>query len=194
MPQNTFEFVKNLEEKRREFEYYPTHNPGVTIELLKRVEISGVVLEPCVGNKDIAKYLPGKVITNDIDTDWEADYHEDASDMFSLCYTRNEIDWCVSNPPNSLARQIAECCFLHAKVGVAILTRLSFLEPTDDRRKWLSRSADHLRYIMPLNPRPSYTANGSTDSVTSCWFIWLKSFRWSDHLDCPPFDFITDWK
>jgi hypothetical protein len=55
---------------RRDYDFYPTP-AWATRELLKRVRICGVVLEPCVGDHDIATALTDQdgitnVLTNDL--------------------------------------------------------------------------------------------------------------------------------
>lgn len=58
-----------------------------------------------------------------------------------------------------------------AIVGVAMLLRLSYLEPTKDRGHWLN---DHPPTQMIVLPRISFTGDGKTDSVTCAWMIWHK--------------------
>ena len=53
--------------------------------------------------------------------------------------------------------------------------------------------ADHMTRQMILNPRPSFTGDGSTDSVTAAWFVWRKGGSW-DRVAARPFVFLKDWK
>lgn len=58
---------------------------------------------------------------------------------------------------------------LPATGGLALLLRLSWLEPTEAR-------ADFLRQYPPARvhvlPRHDFKGRGSTDSVTSAWMVW----------------------
>lgn len=61
-----------------------------------------------------------------------------------------------------------------ARVGVAMLLRNSWIEPTEERRELV----DMVNEVWPVTPRPSYdTPTGpsrGTDSVGSSVFIWRK--------------------
>jgi hypothetical protein len=52
---------------------------------------------------------------------------------------------------------------------VAMLLRLSFLEPTRERGPWLAKNPPDLVIVLP---RISFTGDGKTDSVTCAWMIW----------------------
>jgi len=57
---------------------------------------------------------------------------------------------------------------------VAMLLRLSFLEPTakvNPRGPWLAECPPSRLIVLP---RCSYTGDGRTDSVTTAWMIWLR--------------------
>ena len=53
--------------------------------------------------------------------------------------------------------------------------------------------ADHMTRQMILNPRPSFTGDGSTDSVTAAWFVWRKGWSW-DRVGWHGRLFLKDWK
>jgi hypothetical protein len=156
---------------RRAFDFYPTP-AWATRVLLEHVNVFGWVSEPCVGAGDISDVLRAchgrirKVWTNDIDTTRAADEHADARTAQSLY---GWSDWVVSNPPFSDAMEITRLAVEHARVGVAMLLRLSFLEPTEDRGQWLE---DHPPTHLIVCPRISFTGDGKTDSVTTAWFVW----------------------
>lgn len=155
---------------RRENDFYPTPRWATEV-LLARVPISGVVLEPCVGRGDMAAVLanvPGVILhTNDVCH--EAMTHEDATN--ARWWATLAPDWVVTNPPFVLAEQIVPLAVRHALFGVAMLLRLTFLEPTLGRGRWLHA---HPPTRLIVLPRLSFTGDGKTDSVTCAWFVWER--------------------
>jgi hypothetical protein len=82
------------------------------------------------------------------------------------------IDWIVTNPPFNVAAQIVPNAFNHAVKGIAMLLRLSYLEPVEDRGAWLN---SHPPSDLIVLPRISFTGDGKTDSVTCAWMVWRKN-------------------
>lgn len=167
---------------RRSHDYYPTA-VGVTYALLNVVPIAGAVAEPCCGDGAMARPLTGSrlidsVTTNDIHPVWQADYHGDATSASAAIWTTGAFDWVVTNPPYRQAIQIVQRAYSEARIGIAVLLRLTFLEPTqrDGRGEWLKAHQHELAYLIPLNPRPSFTNDGRKDSVTVAWFVWMKGY------------------
>jgi hypothetical protein len=185
---------------RRHLDQYFTHEALVSA-LLEVQPISGNVLEPCSGNGHITDTLHARqstwfVITNDIDVNMRAQYHVDARLSSSPIWGLGTIDWVITNPPFNAAADILFSAWGTARVGVAMLLRMSFMEPTKKRGDWLQDHADHLRHFIPISqPRPSFTDNGKTDSVTTAWFVWLKDFSWKRDAGIPsPFNFVMRWR
>jgi hypothetical protein len=135
-----------------------------------------VVFEPAAGDGAIANLLEefGFLVTlrNDIDNKHEKlNLCLDASreEHWEQLFIRP--DYVISNPPWE-----SEACFSivrnakkYAKVGVAMLLRLSWLEPTILREAWLKENPPDTLIVLP---RYSFKQNGKTDSMTSAWFIW----------------------
>lgn len=181
---------------RRELDRYLTRRSWDVEQLLKRVDIRGHVMELCAGEGDIVRVLnkqsnflvyptSDRIFTNDLDPLLAADYHADATDPLSYVLTAipgdrlPSVDWHVTNPPYNLAPKIIPLAFEHARVGIAMLLRLTYLEPcTRSRRKDAIRRGFWLRDHPPTDliilPRYSYTGDGKTDSVTSAWMVWDK--------------------
>ena len=162
---------------RRELDAYFTA-PWMTRTLLREHHIAGRVLEPCAGDGSIANVLRDtdlEVDTNDIDPNRPADTHCDAAEMFF-----GEYDWIVTNPPYQmpLCLNIVLNTLQQARVGVAMLLRLSFLEPTRARAPFWKQYP--LSRLLVL-PRYSFTGDGKSDSVTTAWFVWDK--RKADYDD-----------
>lgn len=179
---------------RRPHDAYMTP-PWQTHALLKHQPLGddAVVLEPCSGDQSIARevfHATGAVIvTNDIDPAMPAMYHDDAStDGFwnRVTHGKPPIDWVITNPPFAMPTnlQILEHALATARIGVAMIQRLSFLEPTaadNPARKQYPRGpflAEHPPDRMIVLPRYSYTGNGKSDSVTTAWMIWFTDVAW----------------
>lgn len=193
---------------RRKLDHYPTETT-VTHALLARFgnEINGRILEPTAGAGQIARALAGNdrtIFTNDIDPDHKCDFTSDATDPFAFCWgLYGGIDWVVTNPPFSLAEDILANAMSNARVGVAFLLRLSYMEPVVSRAAWLCGYADKMVYQGALNPRPHFRKGEinpktgkkyGTDNVTVAWFVWRRDWSWARLGIRPPFDFIDDWK
>lgn len=156
---------------RRPNDFYPTPE-WATHELLSQVEIRGSVLECCAGAGDIASPLRRSglmVITNDIDGRHLTDCHFDA--VLPWPVGNGMPDWVVTNPPFSLAPEIVPMAYNRSRIGVAILLRLSFLEPVENRGHWLNQ---HPPTTLIVLPRISFTGDGKTDNVTCAWMVWDK--------------------
>jgi hypothetical protein len=81
--------------------------------------------------------------------------------------------WIVTNPPFNLALEIVQHA-LSLSPRVAILVRLSFLEPTRQRAPFLSRRPPDRVIITPRMrfPRGDELPQRGTDSVTTAWLVW----------------------
>lgn len=160
---------------RRKHDFYPTPE-FATETLLRYVPITGTIFEPCVGDHAIARILErrGKVFTNDIDPSRDSWFQLDAANSGSWAnhFHSLDLDWVVTNPPFNQAAQIVPLAFDHAREGIAMLLRLSYLEPVENRGTWLN---DHPPTVLIVLPRISFTGDGKTDNVTCAWMIWDKS-------------------
>jgi hypothetical protein len=151
--------------------------------LARHVAIRGRCYEPCVGNGaiiDAFEKVPGERywITNDIDPMWPADSHHDATS--EAAWHAASPDWVVSNFPFNVATGIVKRAHAAAHVGVAVLLRLSWLEPTADRRAFLDDNPPDLLIVLP---RTRYNPNSkSVDSVTTAWMVW-----YTDRENCDEF-------
>jgi hypothetical protein len=130
------------------------------------------VLECCNGDGGISKVLnTAATKTNDIDESLAADFHLDASLKSSWEQFTVGAHWVVSNPPFNQAAEIVPLAYDYAKVGIAMLLRLSFLEPTKNRGHWLNKNPPTQLIVLP---RISFTGDGKTDNVTCAWMVWEK--------------------
>ncbi len=163
---------------RRLNDFYPTPAWATEI-LLEHVAITGNVLEPCAGQGHIShvldRHVPDfgqiHVYTNDIDPVFDCDGHADALDLTFWNPSRfgGEITWVVSNPPFSIADQLVPLAYEKSYFGIAMLLRLSWLEPTRARGPFLE---EHPPTTVIVLPRISFDGSGQTDNVTTAWFVW----------------------
>lgn len=162
-------------EERREHDFYETA-PWMTRALRSRIPITGTVLEPCAGRGAIGAVLAldmriERIVNNEPYQPEPAIpywYQLDATAPASWAKFP-AVDWVVTNPPFNKASAIVPLAHAHARIGVVMLLRLSWLEPTDDRAEFL---AAHPPAVIGL-PRHDFRGDGSTDSVTSAWMVWL---------------------
>lgn len=136
---------------------------AATLALLTHVPfISGTILEPCAGEGHIVRPLEamdaGFVIASDITTGNDA----------RTWWPETHIDWVVTNPPFNQAFEIVQNAHNHCD-NLAMLLRLSWLEPTHKRGEWLQRNPPNQIIVLP---RISFTGDGKTDSVTCAWMVW----------------------
>jgi hypothetical protein len=159
---------------RRKNDFYPTPEWATEVLVVSLPSLSNATIyECCAGDGAIANYLQQTTPYchgNDIDItfDWESNF--DVTDP-ALWNIRPRYDWVVTNPPFNQAGIIVPLAYNHAAVGIAMLLRLSFLEPVEDRGAWLN---EHPPTSLIVLPRISFTGDGKTDSVTCAWMIWER--------------------
>lgn len=143
-----------------------------TVLLLHHVpEIGGhTLLDPSCGDGSMAALVGARferVVRNDIDPAAAAPHRRDA--RHAALWECTGFDWCVTNPPFSMAGIIALRALDHARSGVAMLLRLSFMECCKGR--------EFLTVIPPCRvlvlPRIKFRGE-RTDKVTCAWFVWSR--------------------
>jgi hypothetical protein len=150
-----------------------------------------LIFEPCVGDGAIARALKDAgyrfILTNDLDTRHEAELHENAASLPLWSHpSLATVDYVITNPPFNIAFPILEQAVQLARVGVAMLLRKTFLEPTAQRGPWFNV---HPPTRVIGQPRHNFRGTGS-DSCASDWCIWLRQS--DDGL--PPFIIDGDAK
>lgn len=192
-------------QQRMAGDYYPTPE-GVTRSLLNRVSITGTVFECCAGYGaisdilELTEFKERTVLKSDLSWPSPNGESRDATERkFWEDWTTPDaggvpVDWTVTNPPFCEAEQILPLAWEYSQQGCAFLLRLSYLEPTAGRADWLSEMAGHLRYLIPLNPRPKFRRDTKkTDSVTAAWLVWEKGWSWQEKGIQSPFSFVSGW-
>lgn len=162
------------------FEFYETPRT-FSRWLFERVRIEGGIAEPCAGSRALvdAGHDPAvrAWVTNDVDTFWRGlDSYMDAADARYWDQV-GPLDWVVTNPPFTKAVDILEHALAKTVIGVAMHLRASFHEPlkSGPRRAFLREHPPTgilwlPRYAYQRSPK---TGAWTTDSITSCWTIWL---------------------
>lgn len=195
---------------RREYDFYPTPT-SITLDLLDWLEWEfwrptmervqpPVIFEPCVGKGDIINPVKEKykespiILTNDIrPMAYPGQYVADAvkKDIWEHV---EEVDITITNPPFNQALPIIEHAFDSSRLAVFALMRLSWLEPTKGRSRFLSANPpDSIRVYG--SPRPSFPGT-RTDSVTVAWMMWFtdEAFDETDIGTVPSITVAPNWR
>ncbi len=142
------------------------------------------IFEPCVGDGAILRPLTRmyengdetlNFITNDLIVNkgiYSRDMTEEES-WQSIKEFEGNIDLTITNPPFSDAFEILQLAYNYSQVGVIMLLRLSFLEPTSKRKEWLEQHPPNFLRVYG-SPRPRFREKG-TDFCTTAWMGWFKS-------------------
>lgn len=134
---------------------------------------NGAILDLLADHPDVAAYgsdiLPGR---EDIDQ-W--DFLQGLSEPTPECFSTWQPNWIVTNPPynapTGTATDFVKRALNTAIDGVAMLLRLSWMEPCEDRADiW---RADRPTHVVVL-PRVHYLGAPGSNNQTSAWFIWHR--------------------
>lgn len=134
------------------------------------------ICEPCVGDGAIVDELSPDcdVVTNDVVVrpPMLPDFLLDARLASSWAHFQaaRRIDVVLSNPTFEDMLEIAQHALPTACYGMALLGRVTWLEPTDDRDEWLMRNPPTRAIVLP---RWNFRGVGS-DSATCAWFLWAN--------------------
>jgi len=157
-------------------EFY-TIPSGVTHTLVKHTFITGSVLVPFDPDLTLSTELKRHNYTVTTNTDIE----NITDPNWWVGMREQAFDWviCSTMGLKSLSEFILEYGMNIATNGVAVLDRLSFIEPVARRKTFLLKNK--LSNMVVLSPRPRFRSIGSTkDSVTACWFVFQKPELWRD--------------
>jgi len=174
--------------------------PGLIYPLLKemRFNADAIYFEPCAGDGAIAKALATEInelniVTADIDNTLtgldDKDFDATAIGHWNELFQCFKPQWVVTNPPYKQpdCDQIIQNAWDFAEEGIAMLLRLSYLEPCQNRAKFLKEA--NLSNLIIFNPRPQFIpGKKATDSSTVAWFVWQKNANSHTKIT-----YCTDW-
>jgi hypothetical protein len=175
--------------------------------LINYAKIEGTIFEPCAGVAqtpiaDAFKEAGSQhVLTNDLFSQ-TTDYQRDATihdNWWAL--TRADMvvaDWVISNPPYNCQQPIIQHAHRFARVGVAMLLRVTademVVSPKEQARaNWWADNPESLVIKMPRFSfaKSSKSGNWTTDSAYCQWFVWRKDgYRYVDPIVRLPVDRI----
>lgn len=164
-----------------DYEFYETADPftrwlfAYMRDNVRRMH--GAMFEPCVGAGAIVRASGLTTwMTNDLDSRW-CGAPMDATKA-EAWERHSPIDWTVTNPPFTYAVAMLEHALKYSRIGVAMYLRLSIHEPlkTGERRTFFARNKPTVTLHLPRFAHQRSRSKGiwSTDSMTSCWCVWVK--------------------
>jgi hypothetical protein len=154
-------------------------------QLQKYARIEGTVYEPCAGGDlAIAREFPVNLVTTN-DLCAPAQYQMDATkeESWSAIKQADEYvaDWVITNPPFCDQQPIIQHAHKYARVGVAMLLRVTademvVSEKQKHRADWWADTPESLVIKMPRYSfaKSSKTGKWSVDSAYCQWFVWRK--------------------
>jgi len=160
---------------------------GVTHSLIKHSFITGSVLVP----HDPLGVLSDQLRSHNLAVTRNEKEENLTDPVWWISEKSKKYNWVISSTMglSNYTEYILEYGMQVATSGIAVLDRLSFIEPVARRRNFLL--ANKLSNMIVLSPRPKFRALGSTkDSVTSCWFLFQKPENWCDGTQVT---FGLDW-
>jgi hypothetical protein len=167
-------------EQRRAFDAYYTP-PGLARALVALLPVEGsVVWEPHAGGGSFVRALVqarAAVMASDVQATAQGLVEEGVAYAFdgdflatSFLGTEVVIDWIVGNPPYGQAEAHVRHALSEARVGVAFLLRLGFLESARREGFWKEHPPHK---VVVVCRRPSFTGEGS-DGASYGLYIWLR--------------------
>ncbi len=129
------------------------------------------ILEPAYGDGAITRILEAEfpqahIVSGDINGGGSLGKNNFLTDPIGL-----DFDLILSNPPFLLAQEFITTALTYRKCEsslVVMLSRLNFLG-SKKRASWWRDNPAHI-YVTPK--RPSFRADGKTDSIEYAWFVW----------------------
>lgn len=137
-------------------------------------------LEPCAGHRHMADVLADhfkSVYAADVfdygNLDAVASFVGHGADVLKI--PEGGVDWVITNPPFRLGEEIARRALAVARVGVALLLRLQWIE-SDER--WVLFQEHPLTAFAPFSGRlPMVEGRWDPEASTAtgyAWFVWVK--------------------
>lgn len=168
-------------------DFFPTP-PGCTKAIMGAIgdtlPSEGLWCEPAVGGGAIVDAIGRRhwhtYDIRDVEPSKHSEYHK-TRNWLEHDVPAKTYDVIITNPPFYLAEQFVRAAIARA-THVVMLLRLAFLET----RKREALHLEHPSDVYVMSRRPSFMANGATDSTAYAWFVWGpgRGNRW--HLLVTP--------
>ena len=97
-------------------------------EIINKYLMDGIIIDPFANKNKIAN------ITNDLDTQYNTDYHLDATEFLKL-FKDNEVDMVLYDPPYS-PRQVSEC---YKELGMTVNMKTTQASYWSNHKKEIGR-------------------------------------------------------
>lgn len=165
--------------QREALDTFDTPEPlarAICAELAKLFPAPTRILEPSAGTGVFSRALQAQWPRADV---YSIDLEPRGPDVFRhdfLTYEADPFDLVAGNPPWSIATEFVLKSLQLVPTGglVVYLLRTTF-RFGQERVRRLHR-AHPCRFLLPLEQRPSYTADGKSDSADSEVFVWQRGF------------------
>ena len=176
---------------RKGKDHYPTPRSAVVAlvryaERLRLWQRGETVLDPCAGEGALLDVLAEVgLVTRGVELTERArvaaERHRVTQGDGLIELAQNPCPLVVMNPPYSIGYDFVRQAVEHrpARGLVCSLMRLSWLEPTDERRVFL---VENKPTVLILPQRPDFLRNGKADNITSAWFVWPALPELYDYL------------
>lgn len=172
--------------ERVENDFYAT-DPQSVRDLLDNCKIEGdSFYEPCVGQGHIAKvltdYFPNaKIIGSDlVDRGYP---NTIIGDFVKSNIEVEKVDWIITNPPYSLAKEFIDKSLTLSNKGVAMFLKIQFLEG-QARKDWFKTTP--LKYVYVFSKRQDPWRDGESlnpktgkkwgSTMCFAWFVWEQDY------------------
>lgn len=169
--------ISGYSKTRESMDNYPTPDIAVT-SLIAREDFSGIVWEPACGSGNIAKHFPTCIAT---DIRQDNIYGERGINFLTEF---RQVDHVITNPPYSLAQQFVEHAIECAKIKVAMLCKLAFLE---GKARYTLFQENPIKTVYVFSKRLPLTKEGDRRKQSSmipfAWFVWEKGFKGKTSID-----------
>lgn len=169
---------------RRKLDQYYT--PASAAEMLRRhMEHSGelregdTIWEPASGHGAIARpFAKYDIFMSDLDPPdgalmptLKGDFlSDDSVAEIMATFEVDRFDWIITNPPYRQATDFVHQA-MGLSIGVAMLMRLTYLEPANKRNPRRDILKD-MSWAGVLPERLSFTGDGKKDFTTHVWCVW----------------------
>lgn len=184
MPGETFALsapaAQPSREQREVYDAFDTPEPlarAICVELARLFTVPKLILEPSAGTGVFSRALQAQwpsATVHSLDIEPRGPNVERGD--FITHRIGSGYDLVCGNPPWSLATEFVLRSLQLVPTGGLVVYLLRTTFRFGQERVRLLHRANPCRFLLPLEQRPSYTADGKSDSADSEVFIWQRGF------------------